>query len=69
MKAICGFILLEQLIFNLLGSFIFDSQFFIYPIVQYIILGVLNIIHVFASYILFEIFTSGTGNVPTLQCL
>lgn len=44
-----------------MGSYIFDNQLTPYNLVEYIYLGIMNILHVITSYSAFEILSSGTG--------
>jgi drug/metabolite transporter (DMT)-like permease len=44
-----------------MGSYIFDNKLVTYNLLEYIYLGIMNILHVLASYSAFEILSSGTG--------
>ena len=52
---------LSYTVLGYMGSFIFDNQLTPYNLLEYIYLGIMNILHVLTSYSAFEILSSGAG--------
>lgn len=48
-------------VLSCMGSFIFDNSLLSYNLLEYIYLGIINILHIISSYSAFEILSSGAG--------